>query len=97
MGHHLAGSLDIDIPSDRFEQPLLAALPSSLSAAAGVPGAAVKVELAAPQVPVPPTRRLRRPAGDGKTFENLRKPAKNEENARKTHGKKTKEKDLNKY
>lgn len=51
----LPGSLDINIPDDTLEQPLILALQSSLAAAAGVSAAAVKVELPPP----PPGRRLR--------------------------------------
>ena len=55
------GSLDINIPDDTLEQPLILALQSSLAAAAGVSAAAVKVELPPP----PPGRRLRTPEKTG--------------------------------
>lgn len=53
----LPGSIDIDIPSDSFQQPLLLVLQSLLAETAGVAPAAVKVQLE--DAPPPPNRRLR--------------------------------------
>lgn len=53
----IPGSIDIDIPSDSFQQPLLLVLQSLLAEAAGVAPAAVKVQLE--DAPPPPNRRLR--------------------------------------